>query len=177
MPKISFYQIISWSLFFIIWIAVYMTWSGRGLPPENELRCITGNIKPIVVSSSPKKDINHIQITNPQTKQSLVVACGYSVVPKISMSNCALAKELPRKDITIGYYHQPSVLWFKNDIPQMAVMKTNNTQDSINGNYSYNSIQTKISVFNLISVGVAIFLSAVCLFDIIFKRKSKKKAD
>ena len=102
MPKISFYQIISWSLFFIIWIAVYMTWSGRGLPPENELRYITGNIKPIVVSSSPKKDINHIQITNPQTKQSLVVACGYSVVPKISMSNCALAKELPRKDITIG---------------------------------------------------------------------------
>ncbi|AWY21462.1 hypothetical protein DQF64_13780 [Moraxella bovis] len=55
----------------------------------------------------------------------------------------------------------------------MAVIKTNNTQDSINGNYSYNSIQTKISVFNLISVGVAIFLSAVCLFDIIFKKSLK----
>lgn len=94
---------------------------------------------------------------------------------KIAMSDCVSAKELPRKDITIGYYHQPSVLLFKNDIPQMAVMKTNNPQDSINGNYSYSSTQTTISVFNLISLGAAIFFSIVCLFDVVFKRKSKKQ--
>lgn len=175
MFKISFYHIISWSLFFIIWLMVYMTWSGRGLPPENELQYITGNIKSVIVHSSPKKDIHHLQITDPKTNQSLMLACGNAVVPKIAMSNCTLAKELPQKDITIGYYYQPKLFWIKNEIPQVAVIKTNQSKDDINDNYSYSSTQTKISVFNLITVIFAVFCSIICLFDVIFKRKSKVK--
>lgn len=123
-----------------IWVIPYCVWHGRGLPPEKDLHYVTGKVRLVVVAQDSKnREVKHMQIRDPKTKEYLMIACGNIVAPKKDIaSSCILKEERLKETLTIGYYYQPSVLGITNEIPQMATihMKKSNGETVVVKSYA-----------------------------------------
>lgn len=121
-------------------LIIYFSWYGRGLPLEQDLHYVTGKVRLVVVAQDSKnREVKHMQIMDPKTKEYLMIACGNIVAPKKDIaSSCILKEERLKETLTIGYYYQPSVLGITNEIPQMATihMKKSNGETVVVKSYA-----------------------------------------
>lgn len=149
----------------IVWLFLYFLWHGRGLPSETDLHYVTGKVRLVTVARDSKnRDIKHMNIINPQTKERLMIACGNTVVPKKDIgSNCLLKDDHLSQTLTIGYYYQPSVLGITNEIPQMATIHINKPSGEVITVDSYASTKDKIVSTNrfFLILGLVVLISVV----------------
>lgn len=139
-----------------LWLMVYFVWYGRGLPPEKDLHYVTGKVRLVTVAKDKNRDVKHMSIFDPHTKQKLVIGCGNAVYPKKDIaSSCILRDDRLSQILTIGYYYQPAVLGITNEIPQMATIHINQPNGEMIVVNSYASTKKDI-------------LSANCFFFISF---------
>ena len=120
--KTDFY--LSLSLFLFIVISMSTKYAGIGFPKESSLSYTTG----ILNLYDSARNTKHIEIyTVGENKERQVFACGYSVFGNGENSGCGSTRFYApyiNKEVTVGYYKQRKLLWFKNDMPQLVTMQT-----------------------------------------------------
>lgn len=107
----------------IFWTIRYAHVGGRDIPPEQELHYISGVLKTVTVAKDKRSPIKHISIYDKTNNKQLTIACGDHVFPRYLFTDCTHFEQYQGKQAKIGWYQQKDVLWFSNDIPQMATVE------------------------------------------------------
>lgn len=148
-----------------LWLMVYFVWYGRGLPPEKDLHYVTGKVRLVTVAKDKNRDVKHMSIFDPHTKQKLVIGCGNAVYPKKDIaSSCILRDDRLSQTLTIGYYYQPTVLGITNEIPQMATIHINKPNGEMIVVNSYASTKKDILFANRFFFILGMFVSILLIW-------------
>lgn len=147
--------------------------------PEKDLHYVAGKVRLVTVARDGKnRDIKHMSIVNPQTKERLMIACGNKVIPKKDIgSSCILRDDRLDEILTIGYYYQPSVLGITNEIPQMATIHINKPNGEMIAVKDYASTKDKIVSANrfFLILGLATIILLIWSHMRDVKKELKKK--
>ncbi|OPH37761.1 hypothetical protein B5J94_05220 [Moraxella lacunata] len=145
------------------------------MPLKQDLHYITGKVRLVTVAKDGKnREIKHMSIVNPQTKERLIIACGNAVIPKKDIgSNCVFREGHLDEILTIGYYYQPPVLGITNEIPQMATIHINKPNGEMIVADSYAYTKDKISSANRFFVILGLVVLILLIWSDI--RNARKK--
>ncbi len=101
----------------------YVHIGGRDIPLEVDLNYTSGILKTVEVAKDHKnRPIKHIRIHDIKKNQYITISCGDHVFPKYLLTDCSYLDKYNNRSVTVGWYKQNDILWFSNDIPQMAVL-------------------------------------------------------
>ena len=101
----------------------YVHIGGRDIPLEVDLNYTSGMLKTVEVAKDHKnRPIKHIRIHDIKKNQYITISCGDHVFPKYLLTDCSYLDKYNNRSVTVGWYKQNDILWFSNDIPQMAVL-------------------------------------------------------
>lgn len=116
-------MLIIFIMFSAFWVIYYANIGGRDIPLEQELHHISGVLKTVTVAKDKRSPIKHISIYDKTNNKQLTIACGDHVFPRYLFTDCTHFEQYQGKQAKIGWYQQKDVLWFSNDIPQMATVE------------------------------------------------------
>ena len=116
-------MLIIFIMFSAFWVIYYANIGGRDIPLEQELHHISGVLKTVTVAKDKRSPIKHISIYDKTNNKQLTIACGDHVFPRYLFTDCTHFEQYQGKQAKIGWYQQTDVLWFSNDIPQMATVE------------------------------------------------------
>ena len=101
----------------------YVHIGGRDIPLEVDLNYTSGILNTVEVAKDHKnRPIKHIRIHDIKKNQYITISCGDHVFPKYLLTDCSYLDKYNNRSVTVGWYKQNDILWFSNDIPQMAVL-------------------------------------------------------
>ncbi len=113
------------STLFLLFLQIglyYVHIGGRDIPLELDLNYTSGILKTVEVAKDHKnRPIKHIRIHDIKKNQYITISCGDHVFPKYLLTDCSYLDKYNNRSVTVGWYKQNDILWFSNDIPQMAV--------------------------------------------------------
>ena len=137
----------------------YVHIGGRDIPLEVDLNYTSGILNTVEVAKDHKNQpIKHIRIHDIKKNQYVTISCGDHVFPKYLLTDCSYLDKYNNKSVTVGWYKQNDILWFSNDIPQMAVLDV----DDVGSVVGYHTTIDKANFDNIL------FILPIIIINIIF---------